>query len=616
MKQLQVGWVRSRIWIGALWAGGIVLPDLVARGLPEFPGSIVYLLAVTASLVLWTSTVEGLAWLRARRPTLALSGVGLLAIFLPLWVAATVRYYSALHQGFPPSAVCFFLRNPRYSYTLAIETTTRWHRLLIIAGWLGLAFLLERLTARPQPKPAAWLRHTRLAGLAAVVLLLIVPKAARSADLEGLRSTLGGVGLWISTKPHLDKPQRVRPSPSPAPVQRPNVVLLIQESLGAWQWSPWNGKSGSSPKIEELLQKDGQLARWFPRATTAAGATAVSLPTILTGLEPNSPGEAFTRAPLVWQEARVLGYATALFSAEDYDWMNFRTFFLGAEGPDVAKVAADLGPRVNDNGVDDAEVAVQAERYIDAVPPEKPFLVIVQFNATHRPCWAPGVTGEGMDRVSTPLRCLKAARYVDAASVHILDHLRATGRLESTFVLGTADHGETFRDDRPPRLESYFEDVTRVPLWLRVPQSYVSRNPGALAQVDANTHERVSNVDIYPTLLDLWGRWPLQPGERPRLGGQSLLRPIDRDRSLVVVNTGEIHDFNWSNEGFAVYHRQWKWLCDEYRGCRLFDIFADPAELNDLLGRAPATELARFKSEIGRNANLRRILSKAAPDML
>jgi membrane-anchored protein YejM (alkaline phosphatase superfamily) len=232
----------------------------------------------------------------------------------------------------------------------------------------------------------------------------------------------------------------VHPSPFPAAAQRPNIVIVVQESLGAWQWSPWNGKPGSSPKVEQLLVDDADLARWFPDATTAAGATAVSLPTILTGLNPDSPGEDFTRAPLLWQEARALGYATALYSAEDYDWMNFRAFFLGTEGPDVAKVASDFGARVNDNGVDDMVTAGEAESFMDRVPLGQPFLVIVQLNATHRPCWAPGMSAEAVARDQQQARCAQAAQYVDAATVHMVEHLRRAGRLEQTLVVGGADH--------------------------------------------------------------------------------------------------------------------------------------------------------------------------------
>jgi arylsulfatase A-like enzyme len=331
----------------------------------------------------------------------------------------------------------------------------------------------------------------------------------------------------------------------------------------------------------------------------------VSLPTILTGVGPDAAGEDFTRAPLVWQEARALGYRTALVSAQDWEWLSFRGFFLGADAPDVAKTARELGgARVNDSGVDDATVAAEIARFVDGTPLDRPFFVVAQLNATHRPCWAPDI-----DRAETDGdRCALAARYVDDVSQRVIDFLRARGRLEDTLVIGTSDHGESFRTDRPGRLESYYEDVTRVPLWMRLPAAYVARHPDAPARLAEATHARVSNLDIFPTLLDVWGRWPLPAGTRPPLAGRSLLRAVDRDRALVVASTGDIHDFRWSNEGFALYHGAWKWLCDERRGCRLYDVERDPGEEHDLRAVAPAAERARFAAEIAAHPNLRRIL--------
>jgi hypothetical protein len=42
----------------------------------------------------------------------------------------------------------------------------------------------------------------------------------------------------------------------------------------------------------------------------------------------------------------------------------------------------------------------------------------------------------------------------------------------------------------------------------------------------------------------------------------------------------------------------------------------DPGELTDVSRFAPPDELRRFRVEVGTRPNLRRILSKAAPEML
>ena len=606
--------MRARAWLVGVWAAGVLAPDLAERG---WRGDKLYVVAAIASLVSWLSAVEGLARLRTRRPRLALSGIVLLSLFLPLWVMATVRYAAAEHGDLPPSAVCFFLKNPRYALALAGGATTLLHRLAIPSAMLALGLFLHAFTRRPFPRLSPPVRHARTLGVAVAIWLLVVPNAARSADLEGLRSTLGGVGLWLTSKPHLGKPARVRPAASPFAPSRPNLVVILQESLGAQQWAPWNPSSSASPKISRFLAADPELAVWFPRAITAAGATAVSVPTILTGLQPDAQRSDYMRAPLLWQEARALGYRTALFSAEDYDWIYFRTYFLGNEGPDVARVAADFdsAPRVNDNGVDDLVPVLAANAFIDDPDDRRPFLVVVQLNATHRPCWAPGLVPDGE---ANPQRCAAAASYVDDAAGKLLDHLRETQHLDDTLVFGTADHGESFRADRPSRLESYFEDVMLVPFYVRLPPSYAFLHPDALAGLRANRTARISNLDLYPTILDVWGRWPLPPSpDRPPLpGGRSLFRPIEADRTLVVVNTGEIHDFTWSHEGFALYHGRWKWLCDEFAGVRLFDIDQDPAETTSFYPAAPIPELTHFRASVRARPDLTRILGNIAPDLL
>jgi hypothetical protein len=600
--------VRYRV--GVAWGLMIVVPDVAAWRWPhDGVAAAVWLLSCLASLVAWLVTVEALAALRQKRAWAAWPPMLLLASFVPFAVAANYRYHATMHGCLPPSAVWFGCRNPRYAYVLAVEATRALERALLVMSPIVLLALLLLATRRPLPPAPRWLgRRTRVATAAALALLLVVPRAARTADLEGLRATVGGVAMYaVHARPHLGRPARLRPSPLPAAADRVNVLVIVQESLGAWQWAPWNHKADSSPRIVELLATDAPTAAWFADAVTAAGATAVSLPTILTGLGPDAPGDDFSRAPLLWQEARALGYRTALLSAQNWDWLSFRSFFLGAEGPDVAKTALELGgARVNDSGVDDATVAAEVTRFIDASPADRPFFVVMQLNASHRPCWAPDVD----DAPSLEERCARAARYVDDAAARVIAHLRARGRLEETLIIGTSDHGESFRDDRPARLESYYEDVTRVPLWARLPAAYVARHPDAPARLAEATRARVSNLDIFPTLLDVWGRWPLPAGERPRLGGTSLLRAVDPDRVLVVASTGDIHDFRWSNEGFALYHAGWKWLCDERRGCRLYDIAHDPAEEHDLRAVAPAAERARFDTEIAARPNLRRILVK------
>jgi len=142
----RTGVLHARAWIIGVWAAGVLSPDLAARG---WRGDALYGVAALASLLSWLSTVEGLSRLRVEHGRIAGACIALLAIFLPLWVMGTARYAAAEHGDLPPSAVCFFLENPRYAVALAGGATTLAHRVALPGSMITLAVFLHLLTRRP-----------------------------------------------------------------------------------------------------------------------------------------------------------------------------------------------------------------------------------------------------------------------------------------------------------------------------------------------------------------------------------------------------------------------------------------------------------------------------------
>lgn len=103
-----------------------------------------------------------------------------------------------------------------------------------------------------------------------------------------------------------------------------------------------------------------------------------------------------------------------------------------------------------------------------------------------------------------------AVRFVDAAIGHVLEGLRNLGLEENTLVLFTADHGVAL-----PRAKlTLYDPGIEIPLILRLP------NRGWLG--GRTYSELVSNVDVFPTLLDLLGI-PMQSSVQ----GRSLLTLLD-----------------------------------------------------------------------------------------
>ena len=147
-----------------------------------------------------------------------------------------------------------------------------------------------------------------------------------------------------------------------------------------------------------------------------------------------------------------------------------------------------------------------------------------------------------------------------------------------------------------------------MPLWIHLPSALAETQPDLFARLQANRGARVGNIDILPTMLDLWGIWPLPaPLDSLPLAGHSLLTPIAADRQLVVSSTGEIRW--WDREVFAIYRGHRKWLVDE-TGTYLFDVEADPGETQDLRDDVSEAERLRLLKDVIGRPTLLRILER------
>ena len=99
--------------------------------------------------------------------------------------------------------------------------------------------------------------------------------------------------------------------------------------------------------------------------------------------------------------------------------------------------------------------------------------------------------------------------YVDGALGHALEILDQAGLLKDAVVMVTSDHGEGFLEHgRLQHGYAPFEEVARVPLVVRLPE--------ALGFVPATVSQPVGLIDVMPTLLDLAGLPPTEPGDRGR----------------------------------------------------------------------------------------------------
>jgi len=182
---------------------------------------------------------------------------------------------------------------------------------------------------------------------------------------------------------------------------------------------------------------------------------------------------------------------------------------------------------------------------------------------------------------------------VDDNLARLFEALKASGDWDDTLITLTSDHGEQMGDHWMLGKAGYFDQSYHVPLFIRDPDVAADGARGRL--VDALTE----HVDLMPTLLDWIG------AARPRqCNGRSLL-PMVRSGRAAADWRDAVHwefDFRDPIEGSAEAAfelpmsacnlavrrtRRWKYVHFAALPPLLFDLEADPGELDDL-ARDPA----------------------------
>ena len=170
---------------------------------------------------------------------------------------------------------------------------------------------------------------------------------------------------------------------------------------------------------------------------------------------------------------------------------------------------------------------------------------------------------------------------LDAKIGRILDRLEVLGLSENTLVVYASDHGEQIGEHGLWWKNTFYEDSVKVPL--------VMAAPGLLPE-GGRCGRIVNLIDIGATLIEAAGAPPL-----PRSHGRSLLEIarapdgpwVDETWSEYVTDLLSV----WTGPE-AVCQRmlrtaRWKYVHMEGYRAQLFDMAADPDELNDL-GADPA----------------------------
>ena len=197
----------------------------------------------------------------------------------------------------------------------------------------------------------------------------------------------------------------------------------------------------------------------------------------------------------------------------------------------------------------------------------------------------PLFTPEKIEEIDVRRRLqIESLRSVDREVGDLLTALAETGQLDNTLVIYTSDNGLLLGEHRWEKKEVPYEESIRVPLIVR------DDSLGVSASVDSQ--HLVLNIDIAPTIADRVGfdvhadgmsLMPLLRGDQaPGWRTQFLVEHLERTNPVPT---------------YCAVRTERHLLAEYVTGEReLYDIVADPFQLENLAGRAATADLQRALS--------------------
>jgi len=190
-------------------------------------------------------------------------------------------------------------------------------------------------------------------------------------------------------------------------------------------------------------------------------------------------------------------------------------------------------------------------------------------------------------------------KQIDDQMGRLFAWMEEAGRMDDTMIVFTSDHGDYLGDHWLGEKEMLHECSVRVPMIIYDPDSAADGTRGTTSET------LVESLDMIPTFLDTLGG--LNDLEHV-LEGKSLVPTLHgtQDGSLRDAVFAEI-DYSFKParvyaekepadaRGFMIRTARWKYLLWEGYPSQLFDLDADPDELNDL-GATP--EHAALQAEL------------------
>lgn len=279
--------------------------------------------------------------------------------------------------------------------------------------------------------------------------------------------------------------------PTAHPARPPNLVILLQESLGAQYFASLGGE----PVVRELEKWRGR-SFWFDQLYASGTRSARGIEAVVTGFQPTRTSSVIKLEGAqqdFYTLARTLkaqGYRTEFIYGGDASFDNMRRFFLN-NGFDRVIDQSDLQPSARFTttwGVSDEDLYARVHEEVGRHYREgQPFFTLVFSTSNHPPYDFPDGRIDLVERPKLTHR--NAARYADFAVGSYLDRASASDYWADTLFTVVADH------------ESKSIGSELVPIFSFHIPGFIAGGP-----IEPRVVTRLaSQVDLLPTTLSLMG---------------------------------------------------------------------------------------------------------------
>ena len=350
-----------------------------------------------------------------------------------------------------------------------------------------------------------------------------------------------------------------------------NILLLVNESLRNDHLNIYGYERETSPNISKYF-KDALL---YEQCFSTAAVTHVGIQSIFTGLYPSRHA---SLAPTLWQYASQLQLHTFYFGSQVLSWSDgLDNFFL--EYNYIDKI---FSPITSNRAVGhDDSLTLNAFQEHITQQKDKPFFGVIHLNATHFPYLEHNKTDKYFPTSYTTDTSKKqelinsydnAIINLDQSIGKVMQMLESNNLSDNTIVMIMSDHAEAFGEH-----EAFFHttmmynEAIHVPLLILVPEKVKKHlDQTKLETLKSYQNKYISNVDIMPSILDLYGVLNHQ-----KVDGISLLNDTKRE---FIFSTTDINDITYT---YINTINQNKYLFDN-RSYELYftNLNTDPHEQN------------------------------------